>query len=136
MTDLYALEIWDADKYCLRCLYRSDLYPTREKALEAFCDEETMEVFVAINDIYRELENSPFDMEHIDENGEIIWMDGCDDTATAYYEGNKHLQQHVNLLQKWVQGKKSFWLTENKEVLTYEGFGLKYGIQKFTSHLK
>ena len=135
MTELFALEIWDPDKYFPRCLYRSDLYPTREVAIEAFCATETMEVFVAIDDIHRELESSPFTMEHTDENGEIIWMDGCDDIATAYDMGNEHIRQHVDLLQQWVQGKKPFWLDESRKVITYEDYGLDFGVTSFTAHL-
>ena len=136
MTELFALEIWDPDKYCPRCLYRSDLYPTREQAIEAFCATETMEVFVAINDIHNGLENSPFDMEHTDENGENIGMDGCDDIAAAYDLGNEHIRQHVDSLQQWVRGKKPSWVNESRKVVTYEEYGLDFGIERFTAHLE
>jgi len=135
MTELFALEIWDPDKYCPRCLYRSDLYPTRELALEAFCDKETMEVFVAIDDIHKGLENSPFDMEFTDENGEIVWADGCDDIAMAYDLGSENIRQHVDLLQQWVRGKKPSWVDESRKVITYSDYGLDFGIERFTAHL-
>ena len=136
MTELFALEIWDPDKYCPRCLYRSDLYPTREQAIEAFCNKETMEVFVAIDCIHRELESSPFDMKCTDENGEVVWADGCDDIAMAHALGNEHICQHVDSLQQWVRGKKPSWVNESRKSITYEDYGLDFGVERFTAHLE
>jgi hypothetical protein len=48
MKTYHAVEIRELDKYAPRLFYRSDLYPTKEKAIEAFQNLNTMELFQAM----------------------------------------------------------------------------------------
>ena len=126
MRKVCAIEIWDPDKYCPRCIYRSDLYTSQDKAIAAFCNPDTYEVFTALYDLWRETECGLFIFE-----GDY---DEIDDFALGYENGDAQIVQQVNLLREWISGKKPTFPDTDGQMITYEQVGIDYCVTSFTLH--
>jgi hypothetical protein len=104
MKEYFGLEIYEMSKHAPpRIWYRSDLYPTREKAEEAFLDLETREAFAAL-DCIQSAEDPPFqfDGEHTD----------IDDYFNAYLMGVQEIVEVIDNLLAWVRGEREDSLFE------------------------
>jgi hypothetical protein len=117
MKEYFALEIYEMSKHAPpRIWYRSDLYPTREKAKKAFLDLETYEAFAAL-DCIQGAEDPPFPFDGEYEN--------VDDYAKAYEDGVPEVVEIINNLLAWVNEEKGEWI---------ESHWVEHGIQNFNVH--
>ena len=128
---VYALEIWDENKYATRCLYRSDLYLSKKKVRKAFRDTKSCEVFAALYSLRYHTENATFRFEPREEDCEF---DTVDDIAMGYDTLHPEIRQQVDLLREWVNGTNPTWTAPDGTLLSYRHLDLDWNIQQFTLH--
>ena len=122
MREYFAVEICEVtDRLPERIWYRSDLYPTKEKALEIFLNVDTYEVFAALHTMHEGtgFADKPFDFEDV--------YPLISDYAVAYYDKVQEVVNAVHCLLAWAKGEK-WWQWAEEHVL-------QFGIQPQSVHI-